>query len=183
MTNLNNRHDFEALFRSHYQELVVFARGYTQDDDQAEELVQETFVTLWKNAGQYAIQHSARSYLYAAVRNSCLNYLKHEKVKKAYGEHVRLFAPVGDSTDTLEITELRERIAVAIQKIPEKCREIFLLSRHEGKKYSEIAQQLQLSVKTVENQMGRALQILREELGDYLFLLFLWHCSGGVPGV
>lgn len=183
MTNLTNRQDFEALFRAHYQELVVFARGYTQDDDQAEELVQETFVTLWKNASQYAIQHSARSYLYAAVRNNCLNFLKHEKVKKAYGENVRLFAPVGDATDTLEIAELRERIGVAIQKIPEKCREIFMLSRYYGKKYTEIADELQLSVKTVENQMGRALKILREELGDYLFLLFLWECCGGVPGV
>ena len=88
-------------------------------------------------------------------------------------------SPLSQSADELEYDELVDRLQAAMNKIPEKCREIFELNRFEGKRYKEIAEELNLSLKTVENQMGKALKILRNELGDYLpLILWLWMHGG-----
>ncbi len=118
------------------------------------------------------IDSSLKSYLYRAVRNAALNRLKHEKVK---ANHVAFVTSRNENfvspADELEETELHFRIQRALKKLPEQCRVVFEMSRFEELKYTEIAERLGISVKTVENQMGKALRIMREQLNDYLPLI------------
>lgn len=168
MINIKDEKVFEQIFREHYSVLAGFALKYLHDPDLSEEIVQEMFSNLWIKSDVIEVRTSIKSYLYGAVRNACLNYIKHQKIEEKYADHVKLTISSVKETDFLELDELQQRIAEAMDKIPDKCREIFELSRYEGKKYKEIAEELGLSQKTVENQMGKALRILRDELGDYL---------------
>lgn len=172
-----NEKEFEAFFNLHYPVMVGFAMNYLRDKDQAEELVQDVFTNVWIKSESIQINTSAKSYLFTATRNACLNFLKHQKIEMAYANQYE--APLSQSSDELEYDELVDRLEVAMDKIPEKCREIFELNRFKGKRYKEIADQLNLSLKTVENQMGKALKILRNELGDYLPLIFWLWMHGG----
>lgn len=150
--------------------------NYVTDQDQAEELVQEVFANVWSKSGNLKIQSSPRAYLFTSTRNACLNFLKHKRVEHTYLEQTTFHQEQGDP---VEYEELVNRLERAMEKIPEKCREIFELNRFEGKRYKEIAEELGLSLKTVENQMGKALKILRKELGDYLpFIIWLWWHGG-----
>lgn len=170
--DLTNEAVFESLFRTHYAPLATFALRYVSDRELAEEIVQEMFTNLWSGARDIQIKTSVKSYLFGSVRNACLNYLKHQKVKEAYAQS-QWNRMEFDATDYIELDELETQIAGALEKLPGRCREIFELSRLEGMRYKEIANHLKLSLKTVENQMGKALAILRDELGDYLPLLWL----------
>ena len=177
--NLKDEKAFEAIFRTWYSPLAAFAMRYVKEPEAAEEIVQEMFSSIWIKYETLKIQTSLKSYLYGAIRNACLNYLKHQKVERAYADRNMLSVPQNETTDFLELDELKAKIALAMDKIPAKCREIFELNRYEGKRYKEIAEELNLSLKTVENQMGKALKILREELGDYLPLVLWLMASQG----
>ncbi len=169
--------EFEAFFNLHYPAMVGFAMNYLYDKDQAEELVQDVFTNVWIKAQSIQISNSAKSYLFTATRNACLNHIKHQKVKQAYAaQHDRVLT---HSSNEVEYEELIDRLEAALNKIPEKCRAIFELNRFDGKRYKEIATELNLSLKTVENQMGKALKILRTELGDYLPIIFWLLINGG----
>jgi RNA polymerase sigma-70 factor (family 1) len=164
---------FEMLFKTFYQPLCRYATSFLKDPDDAEEIVQAAFIGFWEKRETISIDTSVKSYLYRAVRNSCLNELKHEQVKQRYiaGETV-MGEKLSESADHLAIhVELEDKIKAAIQRLPEQCRLIFTMSRFEELKYQEIADQLNLSVKTVENQMGKALKIMRAQLKEYLPLL------------
>ena len=178
IVNLKDEKTFEFIFRSHYAQLASFAIGYVGDKDEAEEIVQETFSKIWTRHEILEIKTSIKSYLYGAIRNACLNYLKHQAIKQKYVERQSGMNP-SQTTDFLELDELTEKIKKGMDKLPKKCREIFELSRYEGLRYQEIADHLGLSIKTVENQMGNALRILREELGEYQpFVLWLMADMG-----
>ncbi len=168
---------FEMLFRTYYQPLCNYAYTFVQDRDEAEEIVQATFLSVWEKRDKLDIHTGVKPYLYAMVRNAALNILKHEKIKQ---QHVAVELAVAERsvesvTRTVMAAELEGRIHKALEKLPEQCRLVFKLSRFEELKYAEIADQLEISIKTVENQMGKALKIMREQLKDYLpiFLLFL----------
>ena len=171
---------FESAFKTHYSSLASFAYQYVGEREAAEEIVQEMFTSLWEKAEKTQIQTNLKSYLFGATRNACLNYLKHQKVKQKYVDRQMWSATEASQVDFLELEQLQNLLEKAMNKIPEKCREIFELSRFEGKKYQEIADELNLSLKTVENQMGKALKILREELHDYLPLIIFWISVMGV---
>jgi RNA polymerase sigma-70 factor (ECF subfamily) len=166
---------FEMLFRTHYQPLCNYAYTFVQDRDEAEEIVQSTFLSVWEKRENLEIRTAVKPYLYAMVRNACLNVLKHEKVKQQHAAVEMAVAEksVESVTRTVIASELETRIYEAMEKLPQQCRLIFKLSRFEELKYSEIADQLDLSIKTVENQMGKALKIMREQLKDYLPLLIV----------
>ena len=166
---------FEMLFRTFYQPLCNYAYTFTQDRDEAEEVVQSTFLSFWEKYNTLEIHTAMKPYLYAMVRNSCLNIIKHEKIKQKHvqSEMVMAERSIESVTNTVLATELDERIQQALEKLPEQCRIIFKLSRFEELKYAEIAEHLNLSVKTVENQMGKALKIMREQLKDYLPILLV----------
>lgn len=165
-----NEPAFEMIFRSHYQPLCRYAYTFLRDKEEAEEVVQSAFITMWDKREELQIQTSLKSYLFRMVRNACLNVIKHEKIKQQHVAHAMAVMDVSHEsvTETVAAAELELRIAAALKALPEQCRLVFQLSRFEELKYQEIADQLGISVKTVENQMGKALKIMREQLSDYL---------------
>lgn len=164
---------FEQVFRKYYGGLCTYGRSILQDADEAEEIVQNVFVSIWEKRQEIEITQSLKSYLYRAVHNHCLNRIKHLKVRdehQQYAVHYQEFSYESVS-QTVYKNELEQQLAVAIGKLPEQCRIIFKMSRFDELKYQEIADQMGLSVKTIENQIGKALKILRTELADYLPIL------------
>lgn len=159
---------YEELFRKYYRPLCLFALKYLRDPDEAEEIVQEMFVRIWQKKENLVIATSLKSYLYQAVRNICLNHLKHEAVKLEYQKNSIDSSSTANVSDTLVALELEVRIRETLDKLPTERKRIFLMSRNEGLKYREIAEKLNISVKTVENQMSKALKFLKSELIDFL---------------
>ena len=142
---------FEKLFRSYYQSLCRYANGLLNDSDEAEEVVQQMFVTIWEKRSSIEIKVSFKSYLYRAVHNSCLNHLEKIKVRQMYvGQHSGNEEVSTDYSEmNLQKNELQTRISAALLKLPEQCRKVFLLSRHDEMKYAEIADHLGISIMTV----------------------------------
>jgi RNA polymerase sigma-70 factor (family 1) len=161
---------FEMIFSTHYQPLCNYAFTFVRDKDEAEEIVQGAFLMVWEKRESIEIRTSLKSYLYTMVRNACLNVIKHQKVRQRHA--ARQFAVTDQSQDSVSnqvmAAELEERIQDAMESLPEQCRMVFKLSRFEELKYAEIADQLNISIKTVENHMGKALKIMRQQLKDYL---------------
>jgi len=174
-----NEAAFETIFRSYYVRLCNFAYSFLDDKDESEEVVQSTFLTIWEKHESIDIQISLKSYLYRAVHNSCLNRIKHLKVRSLHNEYAKGREQTfnEDASEKLISKELEHQIEVAIGSLPPKCAMVFRLSRFESMSYAEIAEQMDTSIKTVENQMIKALRILRVELKDYLpaliWLLFM----------
>jgi RNA polymerase sigma-70 factor (ECF subfamily) len=173
---VKTKDDFETLFKAHYSLLCAYANGFLKNVDASEEVVQEVMIKIWTNRNSLKIESSIRSYLFRAVRNGCMNVLKHETIKDGY----RLFIEKEDvvnqrsQEDEMIVAELEERIRRAIDLLSLERRKIFIMSRYDGLTYAQIAEKLGISVKTVENQMGKALKFLREELADYLPWLILF---------
>jgi RNA polymerase sigma-70 factor (ECF subfamily) len=161
---------FESLFRSEFKGLVYFAIQYTKDTDTAREITQEAFISLWEKRDSIDLSKPVKTYLSTTVRNKCLNWLRDNK--KFNKEILDIEGLLSDKTyvqpDRLVEAEIQERIVNAIEELPAKCREIFVLNRHENLKYQEIAVRLDISIKTVETQMSRALQHMRERLSEFL---------------
>lgn len=169
---------FEEVFRTYYQALCNYACATVKDMDDAEEVVQNTFFNIWNKKEELEVRTSIKSYLYRAVHNECLNRIKHSKVRRLYAEDQKAFMAGGyeDSSKQLHGKELGALINRAIDSLPEQCGNVFRLSRFENMKYQEIADHLGISVKTVENHMGKALKLLRDQLKDYLpLLLFVFN--------
>jgi RNA polymerase sigma-70 factor, ECF subfamily len=166
---------FEMLFKTYYQPLCNYAYTFVQDRDEAEEIVQTTFLAVWEKKEVLEIRTTIKPYLYAMVRNACLNVIKHAKIKQ---QHAEVELAMGERSiesvaRTVMAGELEKRIHQAMETLPEQCRLVFKLSRFEELKYAEIADQLNISIKTVENHMGKALKIMRDQLRDYLPLLIV----------
>mgnify|MGYP001255439708 CR=1 FL=1 len=128
------------------------------------------FLKLWQQREQIHIETNLKSYLFRAVHNQCLNILNHEKIKRKHQKYIQHQGEptVESGVQQLVANELKNKISMAIHKIPEKCYAVFHLSRHEGLSYQQIATQLNISIKTVENHISKALKILRVELKEYL---------------
>lgn len=141
--------------------------------DTAREVVQESFLQLWEKRETIEPDKPVRSYLYTTVHNRSLNYLRNNNKYSAELLEIENLnvTSVAETHHSMETSELQARINAAIEQMPEKCREIFVMNRFENLKYNEIAQIRSLSVKTVEAQMSKALQIMRTHLADYLSLL------------
>lgn len=166
----NEHTALELLFKQYYKQLVRFAREIVKSNDQAEDMVQEVFVKIWEKRNQLSDSVQLKPYLYVAVKNHCLNQLKLNERKywmeDEMEDDIRLSTP--DATGQLDAKQLQSKIEQAIEALPPKCGLIFKMSRFEEKSYKEIAEALELSIKTVENQMGKALAILRQSVGNYL---------------
>ncbi len=168
---------FEILYNEHYMPLCHFAQRFVFDLDTAREIVQDVFVHIWEKRTSLPAEISLKTYLFTSVRNKCLDYLKHlnvenefkkERIKKVLEPGNSTFNSIDHPLDGLITKELENTIKNAIENLPEKCREIFELSRFKGLKYHEIAEKLNISVKTVETQMSRALESLRKKLDNYI---------------
>lgn len=159
---------FELVFNQYYNIMVLYAARFMDTREEAEEIAQDVFVKFWEKCDSLSPDSSVKSYLYRSVHNSCLNAIKHEKVKDGYKQHVMNFleSTYQDHVEVNDPDDIRARIHSEIDKLPPRCKEIFKLSRFEGLKYQEIADHLEISVKTVEVQMGKALKVLRDSLQD-----------------
>lgn len=167
---------FEQLFRSCYGPLCNYVAGIVSDKDEAEDIVQQTMITFWEKRETIEITTSVKSYLYRAVHNQALNKIRHDKVRLVYSKEVQSFGEQESEPASGKILqqEMQSKIAEAIDQLPDQCRTVFQLSRFENLKYLEIANHLGISVKTVENHMGKALRLMRISLKDYLPLCLLW---------
>jgi RNA polymerase sigma-70 factor, ECF subfamily len=165
-----NLNTFEKLFKELFKPLCTFSIKYVGDLDEAKGLVHEVFVSLWEKIDSLPADANYKSYLYTAVRNRSLNYLR-DKKKNVRVENVEEHK-LAESHDPLVVRELESEIEIAIQSLPEKCREVFELNRVEGLKYAQIAEKMRISIKTVEAQMSKALSVLREHLKEFLSVLF-----------
>jgi len=166
-----NEEAFNKAFDLYYSRLCFFADKILHDFDLSRSLVQQVFVDLWIKRDRLLVT-SLQAYLYNSTRNAALDVLKHKKVESRYLSSLEQNESVV-VTDLMEEAELADRINSAIQNLPEKCREIFLLCRFDGLKYAEIADRLNISVKTVEMQVSIALKRLRKELSDYQMIQLL----------
>ena len=160
--------EFESLFRSSYVSLVKYSRTLIKDQDTAEEIVQDLFVKLWQEREKIKIESSLNGYLFRAVHNKCLHYVEHQKVVERHAATVVTGKadPSDDPSEILHYKDLQMKIASILERLPERCGRIFCMSRFEGLKYSEIAERLSVSVKTVEASMGIALKEFRKELKE-----------------
>lgn len=174
------RTQFDEIYVSYFSRMRRFAREYVLFDEDAENIVQDVFLLLWEKKDVLKVQVSLISYLFSLVKNRCLDYLRHQVVAEEFKQELSVKLSALEHLDqTFGSEEEIERIVKrAIDNLPERCREIFIKNRIDGKKYREIADELQLSVNTVENQMAIALKRLRISLKDYLpLLMFLLNVN------
>lgn len=166
---------FSDLYLIYYPKLVRFAKEYVMSEEDAENITQDVFTDLWEKRESMNRIENMNAYLFRLVRNKCLDYLKHKVFEQRYAEKMQASFEIEmnlklQSLDRFDVSDLSERnemerqIREAINSLPKKCRDIFLLSRMEGLKYREISERLGISVNTVECQMGIALKKLRVKL-------------------
>ncbi|MEI6682092.1 MAG: RNA polymerase sigma-70 factor [Bacteroidota bacterium] len=163
--------EFERLFTKYYGPLCHHANKILKDMDLSEDVVQEFFYQLWKNRERFSLKLSLNGYLHRAIHNNALHYLGHMAVRKNYAEQVALESrePVQEKSQYgMEMKELGNIINETLEQMPERCSRIFRMNRFEGMKYREIALLLSISVKTVEADMGKALQLFRKSLKAYI---------------
>jgi RNA polymerase sigma-70 factor (ECF subfamily) len=170
-----NEQVFGQVFRRWYTALCTYALSFTGNDpDEAEELVQQVFLNIWEHRERFPNVVSVKAYLYRAVHNSGLNLIEKQKRKVSIDDSPLHVAHLREEhTSGLQVQELELAIGDAVDRLPIQCRRVFELSRYEQMKYKEIADVMNISVKTVENQMGKALRILRGRLAPFLPLLVL----------
>lgn len=161
----------EYIFHLYSLPLTRYAFGFVGDEGRAKDMVQEVFYKLWRDRKNLSVDISLESFLYTCVKNECLNYLKHERIKGKYAwfrkraraMEIRYYEET--SEEDVRMEELRRKIYRAIECLPEKSRQIFKMSRFEEKKNKEIAREMDISLKAVEKHITRALKHLRDYLG------------------
>ena len=172
---------YEMVFREYYRPMTAYAFRFLGNLSDSESIVQDVFLRLWQNRNEIMIASSLQNYLFRSVKNHCINYIEHDKIKSGYQAMV-----IRNEEDRSEYSEfflefgLPNKIEAAIAALPEKRQEIFRLAREEGLKYREIAERLDISIKTVETQMTLALKQLRQSLKEYrnLVMFFLYTVRG-----
>ena len=175
MINIEKK-TFESLFNLYYSGLIVYANRFTNQIEISEDIVHDVFITLWEKKDSLLME-SAKAYLFSSVRNRCLNHLEQLKVRNEYQEQL---LQKGDITGLLTWeyyveSELREHIEKAIRQLPPQCQKIFIMNRFNDKSITQIAEELEISPRTVEKHIEIALKKLRQELADYLPAgLLLW---------
>ena len=168
-----NKAAFDELFRLYYKPLCRYCFQFVKDKDSTEEVVQEFFVRLWEQREGIAIQKSLMAYLYVSVKNTALNYLQKKSTRSGYEQaYVEMNLKNEGDDNKLSSDEIQAMVQKGMESLPEKCRLVFHLSRYEGLTNEEIANHLNLSYKTVENQMTKAFHKLRENLKPVYEKLF-----------
>jgi RNA polymerase sigma-70 factor (ECF subfamily) len=160
---------FDSIFRAWYPSLVRSAESIVRSRAVAEDVVQDVMLELWRRRESLAAESSPQAYLFQSTRNRALNYVRHERVeRKSEPELIRQSEMRVSAPANLVEDEINVALRNAVAELPDRCREVFELSRTHGLKYSEIATVLGISIKTVEAQMGKALRTLRVKLAPWL---------------
>ena len=178
-----NEKVFEQIVREYWPRMFKFALIYTQNNETSQELVQDTFLVLWNNRAILKDNTYLITYLMVVLRNKCLNLLEQARIRQLYIEEIddetiyqraNLYVLQDEASQIVESEDLHKAIERALSKLPEKTREVFMLSRYDGLKNQQIAETKNISQKTVEYHISKALQILKEELPqDYWIWIFL----------
>ncbi len=170
---------FEKIYKDFFGVLFRLCHQYLRDEKAAEEIVQDTFMKLWEIRTTLNDQVNIQSFLYTITKNNCLNYIRNQKVSMKHQENLK-YMEMQFNYDALEklgnylqFEELRNKIEDTITKLPAEVIETFKLSRFEELSYKEIAEKQNISIKTVESRISKALRILRVELREYLPILFI----------
>ena len=176
MSSSDTKHTIKQLFDEHFHQLVLSSFRYVNDYYHAEDIVQDVYVKVWQNFDELKQIDDLKAYLFKAVKNSSLNYLKHLKVKQKFiinseDSHSSLeMSPDDSKTDD----EIYNRVHKAVNKLPDHWRKAFVLSKYDNLKYHEIAREMNISQKTVEKYISKALHFLRHELKDLFLLAILF---------
>ncbi|WP_300603315.1 RNA polymerase sigma-70 factor [Niabella sp.] len=165
---------YKNVFDLHYEALYGYACSILRSEVYVEDILQNIFIKLWETRATIQVA-SVKAYLYTAVRNECLNQLKHKGVQAVYAHTAKITGTEADHGNKAEQKELQEHIQGLLDRLPEKCATVFYMCRQLGLSYREVAEELDLSIKTVENHMTKALKFLRGGLAAYqVSLLFLF---------
>lgn len=159
------KQEFKKLFEQYYNPLCNFANAILYDSNKAEDAVQDVFVKMWQKKATVGGLENVKSYLFTATKNKCIEYLRKLKLDRKLSEENESRLEMSSSInidDEADKYVLKEKLFNSIRQLPPKCRDVFTMSKINGLTYSEIADELGISPKTVENQMGRALRLLRE---------------------
>lgn len=173
---LGDEQALELLFHKYYFRLCAFANKFLNDPDEAQDIIQDVFIKIWEGRNDIDPEECLKSYLFKITQNLSFNKLRRKKVESRYIEIYKLIYidhQEFSSHDSLLAKELEERISSSIGNLPSECRKVFELSRNEGLKYKEIAETLNISIKTVEAQVSKALRTIRTSLGDFLTIFII----------
>lgn len=173
VTKYGDRESFKVIFEHYYPVLCNYSLRYLNDPELARDLVSDVFLKLWKTRESIVIRSSLRAYFFTAVRNSVYNYYRDHSGEFTVLENYQIQSTHSKPDELFEFEETNKHIQSAIEKLPMQCKKVFLLNRYEGKKYREIAAQLNISQKAVEAQISRALKLLHTEVPGYLPALAL----------
>ncbi|HLR89450.1 MAG TPA: RNA polymerase sigma-70 factor [Balneolaceae bacterium] len=161
-----DQYAFEQMFHSYYSKLCVFSNSYVKSLDVSRDVVQEVFIKIWDNREDFTINQSLKAYLYQAVRNHSLNHIDKQnhrrRLQRSLKKHRETLHDEPDSE--LNTEELTQKVWKLVEQLPERRRTIFILYRKHGLSYAEIGEVMEISRKTVENQMGKSLQFIRAQL-------------------
>ena len=177
---------FEDIYLSYFSKMKYFAKEYVISEEDAENIVQDVFVELWENKEMLNMHMNLIAYLFTTIKNKCLNHLRHklvvqETASKLQEEYtisllMNLYSLEAFDNNLFSDQDIEKIISRALDTLSEKCRTIFIMSKIEGKKQKEIAQELNISINTIETQMGIAYKKLRIELKDYFPILLFILC-------
>lgn len=178
--------DFSRIYLVYYPKLISFAREYVISEEDAENIVQDMFLLLWNNKGMLHTIVNPNAYFFTLIKNRCIDFLRgkineshrNKRIQNVFEAELELKLNSLDFFDTYHLSEedIETIITDAINSLPPKCREIFILNRFEELKYREIAEKLNVSINTIENQMSIAFQKLRIKLKDYMPLYIFLVC-------
>lgn len=177
LIKINTQKEFHDTYNQFYNGLANYAYSILKDRDVAKDIVQEVFLDLWNKRESLSIKTSLQAYLVRAVKFKSIDYIRKDKTKQQYVANAVIPDRVyqDDNDSEAEMDERKKQLSFAIAQLPTKCRQVFLLSRVNGYTYKEIAEEMQISVKTVENQISRAFKLLRQTLSE--LIIFLLFCN------
>jgi RNA polymerase sigma-70 factor (ECF subfamily) len=170
---------YEEIYNDFFGVIYHLCLQYLHDEEASKEIVQDTFMKLWEIRETLNDQINIRNFLYTITKNNCLNYLRNQSIALKYQTNMKYlemqfnYEALEKLGNYFQFEELKTKIDDAISKLPEEVRETFMMNRFDDLHYKEIAQKLDISVKTVEARISKALRILREELKDYLYLIYI----------
>jgi RNA polymerase sigma-70 factor (ECF subfamily) len=165
-----DNHAFSTIFEAYYRDLVLFASRFTKSLDSSEEIVQDIFVKLWEDHAHIEINVSLKSFLLKSVQNKCIDLIRHKRIVNEHCHYIFENQVLSEcNTDNYILyTDLQEKIEIALEKLPCELSDAFKMNRFKGLKYDEIAEILNVSVRTIEVRIGKALSALRIELKEYI---------------
>ena len=182
--NILDKSTFKGLFDDHYRPLCNVAFRISGDLDQAEDIVQDVFLKIWNQQDLLNVDQNIKSYMYTMVRNHALEIIRRQQIGARITDEI-LYLHTAANSDAIDDNEIEkylilDRIYISIRQLPPKCAQVFTMAKVNGLSYSQIADNMHISVKTVENQMGKALRLLRAMLNNKITLILLF-LTGLIP--